>query len=639
MSAADRLKQDEQFIDNVNTSAVDINDEKTIDRVLEAASNLINSNLTSGDDKDEDPGMMAVTVLQDLGNILSRQLVLGNQSSVIFETTAKDLVFGVAVINTTTMSSAFSFPLSENNKEIGDEKIEIPSSAFVSSTGKAFFVGIISTGPREMRKKTGDKGFFLGTKTISADVFPLPPAILKDPVKMTFEKAWNGPSFKEDCSFWLDNSSSVGEHGRWSTRQCRQISQNKTHVECACDHFTNFAVLFKVTANQQTSEHTFRLVLITYIGLGLSIVGCFLTFVIYITLRNIKSDRAAIHTNLVFALGLADVIFLIAVAVKPVGDTCLAIAMLAFFFYLAVFFWMLVEGVYIYLMVIKVFRGNMVRRRRIAYSIGWGCPLIIAGVTFAILRDDVVSKYHCWLSVNSGAIWAFVGPALFIILVNIVILSAVMRTTWATFVDEKEYGGLKSATKTFGAVIPILGITWVFGVMAFNESLVAFQYIFAITNSIQGVLIFILYCVVNNEVRNEIRRRITVWKTRRDMTSSSGVRRPTYIITSEKNTTYNRTTQSGGVGSAPDQHPLNEIKSPSLQVERNYSFHNNIQWDEETKRKSCAENGSEEKPADSGKPENGYVGNGDVGPDSGRSSPLGDQQGFEYEHENSVGHI
>jgi hypothetical protein len=43
----------------------------------------------------------------------------------------------------------------------------------------------------------------------------------------------------------------------------------------------------------------------------------------------------------------------------------------------------------------------------------------------------------------------------------------------------------RSASKTFGAVIPILGITWVFGVMAFNESSVVFQYIFAITNSIQ----------------------------------------------------------------------------------------------------------------------------------------------------------
>lgn len=35
--------------------------------------------------------------------------------------------------------------------------------------------------------------------------------------------------------------------------------------------------------------------------------------------RSIKSDRAIIHTNLVLALGIADVIFLVNVAVKPEG--------------------------------------------------------------------------------------------------------------------------------------------------------------------------------------------------------------------------------------------------------------------------------------------------------------------------------
>ena len=53
-------------------------------------------------------------------------------------------------------------------------------------------------------------------------------------------------------------------------------------------------------------------------------------------------------------------------------DGCLAVSMLAFYFYLAAFFWMLVEGVYIYLMVTKVFRGNVSRERRLAYLLGWG---------------------------------------------------------------------------------------------------------------------------------------------------------------------------------------------------------------------------------------------------------------------------
>ncbi|XP_028396992.1 adhesion G-protein coupled receptor D1-like [Dendronephthya gigantea] len=517
-----KFKEDVNFIKNFNTSDVDINDKKTIKRVLDAAANLITSNQTNTD-QNQDAGMQAVEVLEDLGNSISQQLDLANESAVTFQEVTKELVFGAAVINVTS-SKEYSFPSKQENV-VGDEKIVIPNSVFnPNSEGKAYFVGIIYKAYREMRRNTG--GLKIGTKVINAALTPPPRHVFNDPVAMMFEKDIAEKSISSSCSFWIEDDSLSGEHGRWSKKQCFRSFENQSHIGCECYHFTNFAVLFKVTNNQDLSEeHTYRLVIISYIGLILSIVGCFLTFVIYVSLKNIKSERAVIHTNLVLALGIADLIFLIGIAAKPVENACLAVSMLVFYFYLAVFFWMLVEGVYIYLMVTKVFRGNVARERKLGYLIGWGFPLVIAITTWAVLRNDIVSKYYCWLSVETGAIWAFVAPGLIIILVNCIILLAVIKTTWTTFSDKTDYSGLKSASKTFGAVIPILGITWVFGVMAFNESSVVFQYIFAITNSLQGALIFVLYCLVNQEVRNEIRRRILRWRARRELTSSSSDRR------------------------------------------------------------------------------------------------------------------
>lgn len=48
--------------------------------------------------------------------------------------------------------------------------------------------------------------------------------------------------------------------------------------------------------------------------------------------RNIKSERATIHTNLVVALGIADVIFLVTVVVKPDGVSSGDILSFALFF-------------------------------------------------------------------------------------------------------------------------------------------------------------------------------------------------------------------------------------------------------------------------------------------------------------------
>ena len=40
-----------------------------------------------------------------------------------------------------------------------------------------------------MRNETGDEAFVLGSKVISAEVFPPPAAYLQDPVVLMFEKS------------------------------------------------------------------------------------------------------------------------------------------------------------------------------------------------------------------------------------------------------------------------------------------------------------------------------------------------------------------------------------------------------------------------------------------------------------------
>lgn len=57
--------------------------------------------------------------------------------------------------------------------------------------------------------------------------------------------------------------------------------------------------------------------------------------------------------------------------------------------------------------------------------------------------------------------------------------------------------GLKSITVLF----PLLGITWIFGVMALGSQTIVFQYLFALCNSLQGLFIFIFHCLCNSEVR------------------------------------------------------------------------------------------------------------------------------------------
>ena len=54
----------------------------------------------------------------------------------------------------------------------------------------------------------------------------------------------------------------------------------------------------------------------------------------------------------------------------------------------------------------------------------------------------------------------------------------------------------------------ILGITWLSGFFFFNEATITLAYIFTVANSLQGLVIFITFCILNQQVRNELRRQM-----------------------------------------------------------------------------------------------------------------------------------
>ena len=49
-------------------------------------------------------------------------------------------------------------------------------------------------------------------------------------------------------------------------------------------------------------------------------------------------------------------------------------------------------------------------------------------------------------------------------------------------------------------LLPVLGITWSFGLLTFFSSTIIFHYLFTIFNSLQGFFIFFNFCVLDSEV-------------------------------------------------------------------------------------------------------------------------------------------
>ncbi|XP_053850081.1 adhesion G-protein coupled receptor D1 isoform X2 [Vidua macroura] len=427
----------------------------------------------------------------------------------------------------------------------GQSYISIPSEAF---HGKAwitivgllyhnmhYFFSNINPADTRIAEAAAYKGYMISASSflISVKVEPLPqlshnlsgsPLITIQLAHRLTPRQYSQALNKSNrvhlyCAF-LDYSNGTGV---WSDEGCVRDSGDLNYSVCLCNHLTNFAILMQVVPLKLTREHQVALSSITYIGCALSIFCLTITLVTFAVLSSvstIRNQRYHIHANLSCAVLLAQALLLASFQLSPATLPCKILAILLHFFFLSAFAWMLVEGFHLYSMVIKVF-GSEESKHLYYYGIGWGCPLVICVISATSSLDSYGESGNCWLSLENGAIWAFVAPAMFVILVNIGILIAVTRVISRISADSYKVHGdanaFKLTAKAVAVLLPILGSSWIFGVLAVNAHALVFQYIFAVFNSLQGFFMFLFHCLLNSEVRAAFKHKTKVWS----LTSSS----------------------------------------------------------------------------------------------------------------------
>uniref|UniRef100_UPI0037E7626D adhesion G protein-coupled receptor D2 n=1 Tax=Semicossyphus pulcher TaxID=241346 RepID=UPI0037E7626D len=316
------------------------------------------------------------------------------------------------------------------------------------------------------------------------------------------------------CAFW--NFSLMYNHtNSWSSDGCRVTFAGSGVTSCLCNHTTNFAVLMNYLESKWSPEEEVLLTKLTFIGSGASLCALVVTLMLFTVLDIPKSDRTSIHKNLFIALICAQVILLCSGSAIHNKVACTLVAALLHLFFMAAFSWMLVEGLLLWSKVVAV-NLNEDRHMKYYYLIGWGLPVLIVTITLASASGKYSADGYCWLSVQNGIIWGFAGPVIFIIMVNLMVLTRVVVITISTAKRrsimlamgtspvEQAYEQMRAAVKAVLVLLPILGLTWLCGVLVPFSIVMA--YIFILLNSLQGLFIFLIYGVYNTEVRSTVNR-------------------------------------------------------------------------------------------------------------------------------------
>uniref|UniRef100_K7G356 Adhesion G protein-coupled receptor E1 n=1 Tax=Pelodiscus sinensis TaxID=13735 RepID=K7G356_PELSI len=331
-----------------------------------------------------------------------------------------------------------------------------------------------------------------------------------DPANYTFEHIMPSNRYeKPKCVSW----ETTAQRGSWSPAGCRVLRFNTTHTTCNCNHVSSLAVLMawgEITAD-------FPLFLISHVGLALSLLCLLLAILTFLLCRSIRNVNTSIHLQLCLCLFVADLLFLTAVDSTSHQVGCAVIAGLLHYLFLACFAWMFLEAVVLFLTVrnlgvVNYFSTHSPKMRFLSLF-GYGFPALVVAVSAAIMPKGHGRAENCWLSMEKGFIWSFLGPVCAIVGINSVLFAV---TLWML---QRKLSSLNSEVSTlkdtrlltFKAIaqVFILGCTWIFGLFQTGPAAVVMAYLFTILNSLQGVFIFLVHCLLNRQVQEEYKRWFT----------------------------------------------------------------------------------------------------------------------------------
>ena len=83
----------------------------------------------------------------------------------------------------------------------------------------------------------------------------------------------------------------------------------------------------------------------------------------------------------------------------------------------------------------------------------------------------------------------------------VVVVMVLVRHFWKRSKDHTKKGATLKLMLNITGVAFLFGLTWLFGALTFVNRQNAFQILFALTNSFQGFIIFIFFCVLNSDVQ------------------------------------------------------------------------------------------------------------------------------------------
>ncbi|XP_076864650.1 brain-specific angiogenesis inhibitor 2 isoform X5 [Brachyhypopomus gauderio] len=448
------------------------------------------------------------------------------------------------------VSSDINFPMKGRRgmkdwARLADDKLFIPKEVFTLSSDESdeapyFVIGAVLFRTLSYILPPPKDPLVISSKILTVTVRPQPKPT-EPVVVVELAPLLNGTSDPQ-CVVWDHNSPEAGGEN-WDTEGCQTLPSSALHTKCLCSKISTFAVLAQRAKDPDMGPSSLPSVPLM-VGCGVSCTALLILLLIYAAFwRYIRSERSIILVNFCMSVLASNMLILVGQSQTLSKGLCTVTAAFLHFFFLASFCWVLTEAWQSYLAVIGKMRTRLIRKRFLC--LGWGLPALVVAVSVGFTRArGYGTASYCWLSLEGGLLYAFVGPAAVIVLVNmligIVVFNKLMSRDGISDKSKKQRAGpslearsrlllkcskcgvissnaLSHSTASSAmaslwsscVVLPLLALTWMSAVLAITDRRsTLFQVLFAVFDSVQGFVIITVHCAMRREVQDAVRCRM-----------------------------------------------------------------------------------------------------------------------------------
>ncbi|XP_068617051.1 adhesion G-protein coupled receptor V1 [Brachionichthys hirsutus] len=352
---------------------------------------------------------------------------------------------------------------------------------------------------------TNDTAIALSGKVFSASLQGRGSRPLEDGNEVVYRIHTTGQQIKpgrSGCLLWNQTTAS------WSSdaQYCRVVKESGNYVECACSHLSIFTAYVEFAALASYNEAFYASGFMCISALALAIIS-------HVLCCRFPMFAAKLLNHMMVSCLGTQICFLVSAFRGRMfsEDSCAALALFSHYFYLSQFFWMLVQGVNFWQ--VLVMNDEHTERRYLLYFLfGWGLPGLVIIFLVIVLLGIQGWKIHSVYGLVQGDVcfipnlYAALSTAVLVPLICLVTVAVIFIHIYQVTHQWKAYDDIYRG-RTNSTEVPLVlylftlaSLVWLWAGLHMAYRYLWMLILYVIFNCLLCLYVFAVYFIMHNQL-------------------------------------------------------------------------------------------------------------------------------------------